>query len=59
MQFEWDEAKRRSNLRDHGIDFMAVEKERILAGETITQLDDRFEMATGAISRWLYSEGRW
>jgi uncharacterized DUF497 family protein len=43
MRFEWDEAKRRSNLRDHEIDFAAVEKEKIFAGETVTRLDDRFE----------------
>jgi uncharacterized DUF497 family protein len=41
MRFEWDEAKRRSNLRDHGIDFAAVE--RVLAGANITFLDDRFD----------------
>lgn len=43
MRFEWDEAKRRSNLYDHQIDFAAVEKEEIFAGETVTQVDDRFE----------------
>lgn len=41
MRFEWDEAKRRSNLRDHGIDFTVVEK--ILAGTTISFVDDRFD----------------
>jgi hypothetical protein len=29
--------------RDHGIDFAAVEKEKVFAGETVTRLDDRFE----------------
>jgi uncharacterized DUF497 family protein len=43
MRFEWNEAKRRSNLRDHGIDFASVEKEKIFAAETVTRLDDRFE----------------
>ena len=43
MRFEWDQAKRRSNLRDHRIDFAAVEKERIFAGDTVTLLDDRFK----------------
>lgn len=43
MRFEWDEAKRRSNLHDHEIDFAAVEKEEIFAGETVTRVDDRFE----------------
>jgi uncharacterized DUF497 family protein len=39
MRFEWDETKRRSNLRKHRIDFVDVEK--VFAGETITLLDDR------------------
>jgi len=26
MRFEWDEAKRESNLLKHGIDFIEVEK---------------------------------
>jgi uncharacterized DUF497 family protein len=43
MRFGWDEAKGRSNLRDHGIDFAAVEKEKIFEGETATLLDDRFD----------------
>ena len=41
MRFEWDEAKRWLNLKRHGIDFVEVEK--VLAGETITFLDDRFD----------------
>jgi uncharacterized DUF497 family protein len=43
MRFEWNEAKRRANLRDHRIDFAAVEKEEIFASETVSRLDDRFE----------------
>jgi uncharacterized protein len=43
MRFEWDEAKRRANLHNHGIDFVAVEKEKIFDGETFTEPDDRFE----------------
>jgi len=41
MRFEWDEAKRSVNIKRHGIDFVDVEK--ILAGETITFLDNRFD----------------
>jgi uncharacterized DUF497 family protein len=41
MNFEWDEAKRRSNIRRHGIDFVNVAD--IFAGETITFLDDRYD----------------
>ena len=41
MRFEWNKAKRRSNLHRHGIDF--ADAERVFAGETVTFLDDRFE----------------
>ena len=41
MRFEWDESKRRSNIKNHGIDF--VEVEEVFAGETATVLDDRFD----------------
>jgi len=40
MRFEWDEAKRRSNFKRHGIDFNEVEG--VFAGEILTLLDDRF-----------------
>lgn len=39
MQLEWDERKRRINLRKHGIDFIGCEA--IFAGVTKTMLDDR------------------
>lgn len=39
MRFIWDEAKRRTNLRDHEIDF--VDAERVFAGLTSTFEDDR------------------
>ncbi|MGO8731433.1 MAG: BrnT family toxin [Terriglobia bacterium] len=41
MQYEWDEAKRRSNIQKHGIDFLGIEK--LFAGRTITILDDRID----------------
>jgi uncharacterized protein len=41
MRFEWDEAKRLSNLRRHGLDFVIVE--RVFATEVLTLLDDRFD----------------
>jgi uncharacterized DUF497 family protein len=37
--FAWDEAKRRLNLRKHGIDFADAEK--IFRGLTLTAADDR------------------
>ena len=39
--FEWDERKRRSNLRKHGLDF--IECAAVFAGPTVTVLDDRHE----------------
>jgi uncharacterized DUF497 family protein len=38
---EWDEAKNRSNLVKHGLDFGDAEK--VFAGPCITFVDDRFE----------------
>ena len=41
MEFQWDEAKRKSNLHNHGIDFVGVEQ--TFEGETVTILDNRFD----------------
>jgi uncharacterized protein len=41
MEFEWDEAKRKSNLRNHGIDFVGIEQ--VFEGATVTILDNRFD----------------
>ena len=41
MQYEWDEAKRQSNIQKHGIDFLGIE--RVFAVQTITILDDRID----------------
>ena len=41
MRFEWDEKKRRSNLKRHGFDFIDVGK--VFAGEVLTVLDDRYD----------------
>jgi uncharacterized DUF497 family protein len=37
--FAWDEAKRRANLKNHGIDF--VDAEKIFSGVTLTAEDTR------------------
>lgn len=39
MKFEWDERKRKSNLRKHRIDFVGCEA--IFAGTVKTMIDDR------------------
>ena len=43
MRFVWDERKRRSNLADHGFDF--VDAPAVFAGPTFTFEDDRFDYA--------------
>lgn len=40
MQFEWDEAKRTLNLKEHGLDFADAHK--VFADLTATYEDDRF-----------------
>jgi len=47
MKFEWDEAKRRDNLRKHGIDFIDVPE--IFEGSMLAHLDTRED----------YEEDRW
>lgn len=41
MHFTWDEAKRKSNLAKHGLDF--ADAKIVFAGATLTSEDDRFE----------------
>ena len=40
MRFEWDEAKRKSNLKSHGLDF--ADAELVFNGLTALYEDDRF-----------------
>ncbi len=41
MEFQWDETKRKSNLHNHGIDFVGIEG--VFEGETVTIFDNRFD----------------
>ena len=41
MKFEWDEKKRRINLKKHGIDF--VEVRQLFDSPRHTIVDDRFD----------------
>ena len=41
MRFEWDESKRKSNLRTHGLDFKEVAA--VFESETTTVEDDRYD----------------
>ena len=47
MRFDWDPAKNRKNIRQHGIDF--ADAVAIFAGPTWERLDDRHD----------YDEERW
>ncbi|MCW6038885.1 BrnT family toxin [Spirulina subsalsa FACHB-351] len=40
MEYEWDEAKRLTNVRKHGIDFIDVPA--VFGSDTITVEDDRY-----------------
>ena len=40
MRFTWKEAKRKSNLKAHGLDFLDASK--LFEGPTFTFEDDRF-----------------
>ena len=41
MRFTWSDAKRKSNLQQHGLDF--VDAPRVFDGPTYTYEDDRFD----------------
>ena len=41
MSFEWDEAKRRRNLRNHGVDFVDVLP--LFDGQILEGIDGRFD----------------
>jgi uncharacterized DUF497 family protein len=56
MEFEWDEAKRKSNLRNHGIDFIGTEQ--VFEGETVTILDNRFDYGEERFVTFGLLEGR-
>jgi uncharacterized DUF497 family protein len=56
MEFEWDETKRKSNLRNHGIDFVEIEK--VFEGETVTILDDRFDYGEERLVTFGLLDGR-
>ena len=41
MEFEWDEKKRKSNIKKHGFDF--IDTIKVFKGATFTFEDDRFD----------------
>jgi uncharacterized DUF497 family protein len=56
MEFQWNEAKRKSNLHNHGIDFVGIEK--VFAGKTVTILDDRFDYGEERLVTFGLLDGR-
>ena len=44
VRFEWDEAKRRANIRKHGIDFVGIDE--VFDGVTLTIEDTRLDYGT-------------
>lgn len=56
MEFDWDESKRKANLRDHGIDFVGIEE--VFECETVTILDDRFDYGEQRFVTFGILEGR-
>lgn len=56
IKFEWDEAKRQSNLRKHGIDFRGIEE--VFDGLTVTVVDDRFDYGEERFVTFGLLEGR-
>jgi len=56
VSFEWDEAKRRSNLRRHGIDFADLAE--VFAGDPFTILDDRYDYSEERFSTLGLLRGR-
>jgi len=56
VRFEWDEAKRRSNLWRHGIDF--VEIVEVFAGNPVTIADDRYNYGERRYSTLALFRGR-
>ncbi|MHC5611477.1 MAG: BrnT family toxin [Nostoc sp.] len=52
MEFEWDEAKRLTNLRKHGIDFIDILA--VFDGDTVTVEDDPLQLHRAAFRHlWL------
>ncbi|NJK65544.1 MAG: BrnT family toxin [Microcoleus sp. SU_5_3] len=56
MEFEWDETKRITNLRNHGIDFVDVRA--VFDGDTLTVEDDRYSYGEQRFVAFGLLEGR-
>ncbi|MDZ7698544.1 MAG: BrnT family toxin [Deltaproteobacteria bacterium] len=56
MNFEWDETKRKSNIKKHGFDF--IDAPKIFAGYTLTIGDDRYDYGEERFVTFGILEGR-
>jgi uncharacterized protein len=56
MQFEWDESKRISNLRKHGIDFLDIPP--VFDGSILTIEDERFDYGENRFVTFGLLQGR-
>ena len=56
MNFEWDDTKRKSNLKKHGIDF--INAPMIFDGYTLTIEDDRYDYGEERFITFGILEGR-
>jgi len=56
MNFEWDDTKRKSNIKKHGIDF--INAKMIFAGYTLTIEDDRYDYGEERFVTFGILEGR-
>ena len=56
MDFEWDDTKRKSNIKKHGIDF--INAPMIFDGYTLTIEDDRYDYGEERFITFGILEGR-
>ena len=56
MDFEWDDTKRKSNIKKHGIDF--INAPTIFDGYTLTIEDDRYDYGEERFITFGILEGR-
>ena len=56
MNFEWDDAKRKSNIKKHGIDF--INAPMLFDGYTLTIADERYDYGEERFITFGILEGR-
>ncbi len=56
MDFKWDDKKRKSNIKDHGIDF--INSPKVFESYTLTIEDDRYDYGEERFITFGILEGR-